>query len=175
MSWGAAARRQALRAAGRTRQQAGTEPRASLRAPCGEDGPSQLHKAALAALPAPARSCRGLRAACMPHSSPREPEHLLPSPHPVPHQGRGSPRTGWAAELRCSQCRGHSLHGSCPLPPPHGGGEALAGYTPPAMPDTMEATPEAGAPRRPSMVRLDWLFRRCFSSTFSDSSWSMSA
>lgn len=50
-----------------------------------------------------------------------------------------------------------------------------AGYAPPAMPDTMEATPEAGAPRRPSMVRFDWLFKRCFSSTFSDSSWSISA
>lgn len=103
-------------------------------------------------------------------------------PLPILFPSRAVAPRGQVGQQSCAapSAGGIPLHGSCPsascpLPPPHGSWEALGGYTPPAMPDTMEATPEAGAPRRPSMVLLDWLFRRCFSSTFSDSSWSMSA
>lgn len=59
------------------------------------------------------------------------------------------------------------------------GPDAPPAPTPDPPPATLEM-PEVmlegeAAPRRPWMVCLDWLLSRCFSSTFSDSSWSMSA
>lgn len=39
----------------------------------------------------------------------------------------------------------------------------------------MEAIPDGPVPLSPSTVIFDWLLTRCFSSAFSDSSWSMSA
>lgn len=178
MSWGAAAGRQALRTAGRTHPQAGTEPCIPPGAPCGEDGPSQLHKAA------PTWSCRALPGAAGCLHAPllttrsQTPPALSPScppPGPWLPEDRLGSRAALLPVPGAFPCTAPAPLPPAPLPPPHGSWEALGGYTPPAMPDTMEATPEAGAPRRPSMVLLDWLFRRCFSSTFSDSSWSMSA
>lgn len=121
--------------------------------------PHEGHRGANApgALTTPMQSCRP------PHpppllSSTSRPPPPAPTAHPGLHLPQGSRAPRAAPAPRCC----------VPLPP-------ASAPTPPAMPDTMEATPEAGAPRSPSMVRLDWLFRRCFSSTFSDSSWSMSA
>lgn len=48
-------------------------------------------------------------------------------------------------------------------------------FSPPAIPETMEAIPDGLLPLSPSAVIFDWLLIRCFSSVFSDSSWSMSA